>query len=200
MMTLYDSPLSGNCWKVRVLLSQLGLEYRAVQVDVVDHSGRRELMAGKTSIYRVPLLELDDGSCLAESGAILWHLSRGTQYLPDDALEQARVLQWMFFEQNGHEPNLAVARYWLTILGRPAEFEKPLAHRQKRAHEALGVMEERLADSAFFAGDGYTIADIALYPYTRRADEAGISLGDYGNVRSWLARVESQPGFIAFDP
>src|SRR5215510_5784160 len=118
-MLLYDSPVSGNCYKVRLLLAHLGIAYERLSVDVVDRSDRPDLLGGLNPALRVPTLVLDDGRPLAESGAILWYFAEGTPWIPTDAYERAQVLQWMFFEQYDHEPSIAVARFWLAYSGQP---------------------------------------------------------------------------------
>lgn len=199
MMRLYDHPKSGNCYKVRLLLAQLGIPYERVEVDVFDRSRRREILGGKTPIYRIPLLELDDGRRLAESNAILWHLARGTAFLPDDAWERALVLQWLFFEQNQLEASVAVARYWLTIAKTAEENAQALALHQAKGRAAVASMEEHLATSPFFVGGRHTIADIALYAYTHVAEEGGVSLAPAPGVLAWIGRIEAQPGWVPME-
>jgi glutathione S-transferase len=196
---LYNSQLSGNCWKVRLLLSLLGIPFERVELDVVDRSNRRDLLGGKNPALRVPTLELDDGEHLAESNAILWYLADGTPYLPGDALARARVLQWMFFEQYEIEPNLAVARFWISILGEQERYEAELEGKWRAGNRALAALDEHLDGREFLVGDGYSIADIALYAYTHLADEGGFDLGRYPAVRAWLGRVAARPGHISID-
>ena len=195
-MLLYDSPESGNCYKVRILLARLGLSYERVELSVTDRSDReRTIGRDANPALRVPTLRLDDGRHLAESNAILWYLAEGTELVPDDRYERARVLQWMFFEQYDHEPNIAVARFWLH-LGDAAPDPGALAARQEGGRRALWAMEGHLAARDFLVADRFTIADIALYAYTHVAGEAGIDLGPYPAVRAWLARVAAQPGHV----
>jgi glutathione S-transferase len=194
---LYNSQVSGNCYKVRLLLHHLGIPFERIELDVVDRSNRPEVLGGKNPALRVPTLELDDGTHLAESGAILWYFGEGTQYVPDDRLDRTRVLQWMFFEQYDHEPNIAVARFWLSYLKRYDH--EQLAARQKAGYRALDAMEASLDGRSFFVGDGYTIADIALYGYTHVAHEGGFDLDRYPSIRAWLDRVAAQPGHVAID-
>lgn len=195
MMRLYDHPKSGNCYKVRLLLAQLEIPYERVEVDVLDRTRRREILGGKTPIYRIPLLELEDGRRLAESNAILWHLARGTAFLPDDAWERAQVLQWLFFEQNQLEASIAVARYWLTIAKTAEENAQALALHQTRGRAAIASMEEHLRAASFFVAARYSIADIALYAYSHVAEDGGVSLDPAPNVRAWIDRIEAQPGW-----
>jgi glutathione S-transferase len=196
---LYDSPVSGNCYKVRLLLAHLGLPYERRAVDVVDRSDRPEVLGGLNPSLRVPTLVLDDGRPLAESNAILWYFGDGTGFLPRDSYERAQVLQWMFFEQYEHEPAIAVARFWLAYSGRPEDFADRLPERQAAGRRVLAVMEEHLDGRSYLVGEGLTIADISLYAYTHVAPEAGIELEPYPAIRAWLARVASQPGHVPID-
>ena len=196
-MLLYDNPASGNCYKVRLLLAQLGLEYERRELDVVDRSNRKAVLGDLNPGLRVPTLVLDDGRPLGESGAILWHLADGTRYLPDDPYERAQVLQWMFFEQYSHEPYVAVARFWLTH-DIPHEAEA-LAERQQGGYRALDALERGLAGRDYLIGDGYSIADVALYAYTHVANEGGFDLAPYPAIRTWLDRVAAQPGHVTID-
>jgi glutathione S-transferase len=195
-MLLWNSQVSGNCYKVRLLLAHLGIPYERREVSVVDRSNRGELLGGKNPALRVPVLELDDGRCLAESGAILCYLAAGTPYLPDDRFECAKVLQWLFYEQYCHEPYVAVVRFWVAYSGEPERYADQLEERRRGGYAALDAMEEHLRERAFFVADPYSIADIALYAYTHVAHEGGFDLGGYPEIRSWLARVVSQPGHV----
>ena len=198
-MLLYNSPVSGNCYKVRLLLAHLGLPYEVRTLDVVDRSNRPEVLGGLNPALRVPTLVLDDGRPLGESGAILWYLGEGTRFVPDDPYERAQVLQWMFFEQYDHEPAIAVARFWLAYSGRPEEFAERLPERQAAGHRALAAMERHLEGRLFLVGERLTLADIALYAYTHVAHEGGVDLDSYPSVRAWLGRVAAEPGHVAID-
>ena len=198
-MLLYNSPVSGNCYKVRLLLAQLGLAYETVDVSVVDRSNRKELLGSLNPALRVPTVVLDDGRPLAESNAILWYFGDGTPYVPADPYERAQVLQWMFFEQYSHEPYIAVARFLLGYSGEPARFERQRERLQTGGYAALDALERHLAGPQFLAGDGYTIADISLYAYTHVAHEGDFDLEPYPATREWLGRVASQPGHVAID-
>jgi glutathione S-transferase len=193
---LYDSPVSGNCYKVRLLLAHLGIPYERRTVDVVDRSNRPELLAGLNPALRVPTLVLDDGRALAESGAILWYFGEGTRFVPEDRYERAQVLQWMFFEQYDHEPAIAVARFWLAYSGRPEAFANRVEERTKAGHRALAAMERHLDSREYLVGDGMTLADVALYAYTHVADEGGFDLDAYPAIRAWLDRVAADPGHV----
>ena len=198
-MLLYDSPVSGNCYKVRLLLAHLGIPYERRTVDVVDRSNRLEVLGGLNPALRVPTLVLDDGRPLAESGAILWYLAEGSRFVPEGSYERAQVLQWMFFEQYDHEPAIAVARFWLAYSGRPEEFANRLPERQTAGRRALAAMDEHLAGRNYLVGDRLTLADLALYAYTHVAHEGGFDLSPYPAVRDWLDRVASEPGHVPID-
>jgi glutathione S-transferase len=194
-MLLYDSPVSGNCWKVRQLFAHLGIEYERREVSVTDRSGRRELLGELNPGLRVPTLVLDDGRSLAESNAITSYFAEGTPYLPEDRFERAQVLQWQFFEQYSHEPYIAVARFWAIAGITPPEWEREAKMRGGTA--ALRAMAGHLDGREFLVGERYTIADIALYAYTHVAPEGGFELEPYPSIRAWLERVAAQPGHIA---
>ena len=194
-MLLYNSQVSGNCYKVRLLLAHLGIPYERHEVDVVDRSNRAELLGDRNPALRVPTLVLDDGRSLAESGAILWYFGEGTRFVPEGRYERAQVLQWMFFEQYDHEPGIAVARFLLAYSGREPE-PQVIEARRRQGYNALAAMERHLAGRDFLVGETVTLADIALYAYTHVADEGGFSLDDYPAVRAWLARVAAEPGHV----
>src|SRR6478735_4165196 len=160
-MLLYDSPVSGNCYKVRLLLAHLDVGYERQTVDVVDRSDRPQLLGELNPAQRVPTLVLDDGRSLAESGAILWFFGEGTRFVPADAYARAQVLQWMFFEQYDHEPAIAVARFWLGYSGRPEEFEPRRAERTAAGYRPLDALERHLAEREWLVGDAMTPDDAA---------------------------------------
>jgi glutathione S-transferase len=198
-MLLYNSAVSGNCYKVRLLLAHLGLPYETTEVDVVDRTRRPELLGGLNPALRVPTLVLDDGRPLAESNAILWYFGDGTQYVPEDAYERAQVLQWMFFEQYSHEPYLAVVRWWVAYSGRAHELSEEVERRRKLGYVALDAMEKHMAGRDFLVADRYSIADISLYAYTHVAHEGEFDLQPYAAIRAWLERVAAQPGHVTID-
>jgi glutathione S-transferase len=194
---LYDSPVSGNCYKVRLILGLLGIEFERRELSVVDHSDRAGVLGGLSPSLNVPTVVLEDGRPLAESNAILWYFAEDSRYLPDDPYERAQVLQWMFFEQYKHEPGIAVVRFWVSISEDPppaAEIEA----RRTAGHAALDVMERHLGggEREYFVGEHLTIADLALYAYTHVAPEGGFDLEPYPAVRRWLERVAAQPGIV----
>jgi glutathione S-transferase len=194
VIRLFNSQVSGNCYKVRLLLAHLGIPYERVELDVVDRSQRAELLGGKNPALRVPTIELDDGRTLGESNAITWYFADGTGYLPTDPFERAQVLQWLFFEQYDHEPFVAVARFWMLFDRVPSE--EALADRQAGGYRALDAMDAHLAGRDFFVGDRYSIADVGLYAYTHVAHEGGFDLGRYDAIASWIDRVREQPGHV----
>ena len=198
-MLLYNSAVSGNCYKVRLLLAQLGIEYETVDVSVVDRSNRAELLGDLNPALRVPTLVLDDGRPLGESNAILWYFGEGTAYVPEDTYERARMLQWMFFEQYSHEPFIAVARFLKAYSGRPEEFERQRERLLQGGYAALDALERGLGGREYLAGGSYSLADIALYAYTHVADEGGFDLGGYLAIHGWLERVAAQSGHVPID-
>jgi glutathione S-transferase len=196
---LYDSPVSGNCYKVRLLLAHLGIPYERRRMDVVDRSNRADVLGGLNPALRVPTLVLDDGRPLAESGAILWYFGEDSAFVPEDRYERAQVLQWMFFEQYDHEPAIAVLRFWLAYSGRPEVFADRAEERAAAGHRALTAMERHLGGREFFVGGLPTLADIALYAYTHVAHEGGFDLGMYPAVTEWLQRVAALPRHVPID-
>jgi len=196
-LVLYNSDISGNCYKVRLVLAQLGLEYEKRAVDVLDRSARPEILGGLNPALRVPTLVLEDGRPLAESNAIIWYLGEGTPLVPGDRYARAQVLQWMFFEQYEHEPAIAVVRFLLAYSGRPREELGDLIETKTRAgYRALDAMEKHLDGRAFFVGDALTVADISLYAYTHAAEEGEFDLSGYPAIRTWLDRVAAEPGHV----
>lgn len=199
MTTLYGMADSGNCYKPRLLMAKLGIPFTNVEVSSHTSDTRKPDYVAKNPNAMVPLLELDDGRRLAESNAILLYLAEGTRFLPSDRFERALAYQWLFFEQYSHEPYIAVRRALLTFPERARDATpERLATTLERGNKALGVMEQRLAVSPFFAG-GYSVADIALYAYTHDAGAGGFDLGGYPTVSAWLKRVEADPGHVPMD-
>ena len=197
MPTIYGMADSGNCYKPRLLMAKLGRQFRHVEVSSHDGGTRAEAFTAKNPNAMVPLLEFDDGRVLAESNAILLHLGEGTGFIPEDSYERALAYQWLFFEQYSHEPYIAVRRALLTFPNRKKDATpERLALTLERGDKALRVMEKRLAEAPFFAGQAISVADIALYAYTHVAEEGGFDLGGYPSVIAWLRRVESDPGHV----
>lgn len=198
-MLLYNSAVSGNCYKVRLLAAHLGLALELHELSVLDRSDRAEVLGGLNPARRVPTLVLDDGRPLAESNAILWYLGDGTDHVPDDRYERSQVLQWQFFEQYQHEPSIAVVRFLSAIAGKAEQYADRIREQTANGYVALDAMERHLSDRAFLVGERYTIADISLYAYTHVAGEGGFDLGRYPAIRAWLERVAAQPGHIPID-
>ena len=199
--TLYSMQSSGNCYKPRLLMHQLGLPFRLVDIDTRDGATRTPEFLALNPNGKVPLLVLPDGRTLAESDAMLLHLAEETPLLPADRYERALCYQWLFFEQYSHEPNIAVARSWLHLIpeGRARLGEEELAALHGRGHMALRVMEHRLRETSWLAGSAYSIADIALFAYTHVAGEGGFDLDPYPRILGWLDRVRQTPGFVPMD-
>ena len=195
-LLLYDSPVSGNCYKVRLLLAHLGIPYERRTMDVVDRSNRPEVLGGLNPSLRVPTLVLEDGRPLGESGAILWYFGEGTRFVPADPYERAQVLQWMFFEQYDLEPAIAVVRFWVAYSGRADEFADRLPERMKAGRRVLAALEQHLEGRTYAVGDSLSLADIALYGYTHVAPEGGFELDPYPAVGAWLQRISAEPGHV----
>ncbi|TDR43011.1 glutathione S-transferase [Tahibacter aquaticus] len=197
MLTVYGMKSSGNCYKVQLLLEQLGRPYRWVEVNSAAGETRTPQYLAMNANGKVPLLEREPGRWLAESNAILCYLAEGSALWPADAWTRAQMLQWLFFEQYSHEPCVAVARFICVYLPPDHARRAELPRLRERAAQALAVMEQHLQSHAFFAGDDYSIADIALFAYTDKAADGGIDLSPYPQVLAWLARVRQQPGHVA---
>ncbi len=196
MLRLYDYLDSGNGYKVRLLLHQLNISFELVEIDIMAGETQTPEFLARNPIGKIPTLELEDGSHLPESNAILFYLAEGTPFLPDERLARAQALRWMFFEQYSHEPYIAVARFWLKHLGLDETRRVALTERQAKGRVALSVMERHLAAQSFFVGEAYSIADIALYAYTHVAHEGGFDLVEFPAVQAWLERVRGQPGHV----
>jgi glutathione S-transferase len=200
MHTLYSMQRSGNSYKVRLALAQLGIPYRLVEVDILKGESRTPEFLAKNPNGQVPLLEVASGQYLAESNAILWHLVSNSPLRPEDRIDRARALQWMFFEQHSIEPNLGAAYFWLALVkgGRDLQ-QHALEDWMEEGNRALGVMENHLKRHRYFAADRYTVADIALYAYTHLAHECDFDLTSFPYIRAWLDRVADEPGHVAMD-
>jgi glutathione S-transferase len=195
---LYDNHLSRNGYKIRLLASHLGMKLTRVEVDILAGASRQPAFLAKNIAGRIPVLELEDGSCMAESNAILFFLAQGTPLLPADRRLQAEVLRWMFFEQNMIECSIGTARFWKKI-GRDRERPDAFAHRMEVAVDALGALDRHLTIHEWVAIDRFTIADIALYGYVSVAEEAGLTMSDFPEVARWMRRLESLPAHITAD-
>ncbi len=201
MLVLHDNTESGNAYKVRLLLSQLELDFKTIQYNVVEGETRSAaFLSAINNNGRIPVVEFEDGRCLAESNAILYYFAQDTAFFPDDKWQQAEVMKWLFFEQYSHEPFVAVAKYILTMLpdDSPRRAEIPLLH--TKGYDALAVMENRLKDHEFLVGDGYSIADIALFAYTHKAEMGDFDLSRFSAILRWIDRIEATPDFIVMYP
>jgi len=195
-LKLYGYLDSGNGYKIRLLLAQLSRPYTYRELDITKGASRTPEFLHKNPNGRTPTIELQDGTCLAESNAILWYLAEGSAFLPSEPLARAQVLQWMFFEQSSHEPFVATARFIVRHLPLDSPRRAELPMRLEQGRWALKVMDTQLEGGPFFVGGRYSIADIALYAYTHVAHEAQLDLAPYPNTRGWLARVARQPRHV----
>jgi glutathione S-transferase len=197
---VYGDSRSGNCYKIKLLCSQLGIAYEWREVDILaGHTRTAEFLAMNAN-GKIPLLALPDGRHLAESNAILAYLADASELAGSDRFARAAVLQWMFFEQYSHEPNIATSRFIIQYLGSPPDRQAALEEKRLGGYKALEVMEQQLGNNTFIAGSEYSIADIALYAYTHVAHEGGFDLNDYPATRAWLDRVRTIPGHVPMEP
>lgn len=200
MHTLYSMQNSGNCYKLRLAMAQLGILFQIHDVDILKGESRTPEFLALNPNGKVPALRLETGELLAESNAILFFLAEGTALLPDNRFCKAEMLQWMFFEQYSHEPYIAVARFWLKLMKGGRELKRDMLDDWwERGYEALGVMERHLESHDFFAAGQYSIADIALYAYTHVAEDGEFDLSDFPGINAWMERVQNQPGHVAMD-
>lgn len=197
MLTLFDYLPSQNAWKVRLLLNHLGRPYHTVPVSIFEGEGQTAEFRRINPTGTVPAIQLEDGRVLAESNAILAYLADGTPYLPSDPFDRAKVQQWLHFEQERVESVIGSLRHW-TMTGKLARRSPEMIQAKRSgAVRSLGILESELSTRPFIAGDRYTIADMAIFAYASRAEEAGLTLDVYPHLRTWIARVEAQPGFLA---
>lgn len=196
MFKLYEYSPSGNCYKIRLLLTQLGITFQRIEIDILKRESRTPEFLLKNPNGRIPVLEIEPDKFLFESNAIMFYLSEGTEFFPTNKFERAQVMQWLFFEQYSHEPFIATSRFWY-MTGKAEEYQKALQRKQALGYAALGVMEEHLRDRAFFVGDRYTIADIGLFAYTHVAGEGGFDLTRFPAIQNWIDRVKNQNRYIS---
>ncbi len=199
MLTLYSMQLSGNSYKVRLLLARLGIPHRLVEVDILKGETRTPDFLAKNPDGHVPLLELEGGELLAESNAILVYLAEGTRYLPADRLARAETLRWMFFEQHSHEPAIAAARFWLHLVNGRELRANEIDQWMEQGYAALSLMERHLGRRNYFVGDQATVADLALYAHTHVAPEGEFDLSGFPAVNDWLTRVAAEPGHVGMN-
>lgn len=197
MYKLYGMSFSGNCYKVKLLLEQLGLAYEWIEVDMLNGGTRTPQFLAMNPNGQVPALRLDNGEFLAESNAILCYLADGTRYWPLERVAKAKTLQWLFFEQYSHEPYIAVARFICKFLPEDHAKRADLPRLRKRGHQALSVMEQHLKTREFFVGDEHTIADIALFAYTHVARDGGFDMSAYPAINAWIGRMQATAKFVA---
>ena len=196
MYKVYGDYNSGNCYKIKLMLNLLNIQYEWVPVDILNGETQTPAFLEKNPNGKIPVLELEDGTCLWESNAILNFLADDTAYLPTEPRLRTQVLQWQSFEQYSHEPSVAVARFIQFYLGLPAERMVEYRAMQKSGYRALAVMEQQLDRTPFLVGEHFSIADIALYAYTHVAHQGGFDLAPYSGIRKWLERVKDQPGYV----
>lgn len=196
MYKVYGDMLSGNCYKIKLLLRFLGLDHEWIHVDILKQETHTEAFKRMNPNTRIPVIEITPGNWLWESNAILNYLAEGSDFLPAESFQRARILQWQFFEQYSHEPYIATARYINKYLGLPKEREAEYQGKQAGGHKALGVMDQHLAQHEFFVGEVPSIADISLYAYTHVAEEGGFDLSEYTNIQRWFKAFEAIPGYV----
>jgi glutathione S-transferase len=196
MYKVYGDYNSGNCYKIKLMLNLLGAEYEWIPVDILNGDTETEAFLAKNPNGKIPVLELEDGTCLWESNAILNFLADGTPFLLTEPRLRTQMLQWQFFEQYSHEPSIAVARFIEFYLGLPEDRLDEYKSMHKRGYKALKVMEQQLLRTPFLVGDHFSIADIALYAYTHVAHQGGFDLTPFPAITQWLARVKEQPRYV----
>ena len=199
MFTLYEFSSSGNCYKLRLAMAMLNIDFNRVEIDITKGESRTPEFLALNANGRIPVLKTPAGEHLPESNAALWYLSSDSHLMPDDKLQQAQVLQWMFFEQYSHEPFIATSRYWIHILGKQAQYQNELQEKQPKGYAALAVMEQQLLQADFLVSNKLTAADIALYAYTHVAHEGGFDLNNYPAIGRWIARIAASPGYVSMD-
>jgi glutathione S-transferase len=200
MYTLYSDQRSGNSYKARLTLARLGIPFKLVEVDILQGASHTPEFLAKNPNGQIPLLEVAPDRYLAESNAILWYVAGGSTLAPEDRIERAEALQWMFFEQHSLEPNIGAAYFWLTLIKGGRDLQShAFEDWMEEGHRALGVMEKHLALNDFFADGRYSIADIALYAYTHVAHLCDFDLTGFPAVRAWLSRVAAEPAHVTMD-
>jgi len=197
LLRLYDFLPSGNGYKIRLLLTQLGMPFERIELNILKGETRTAEFLSKNPNGKIPIIEIEPGKYLAESNAILVYLSEGTEFLPYDRFLRAQVLQWLCFEQYSHEPFIATSRFWISILGKIEEYSEAIKQKHEPGYAALSLMEKHLTSHTFFVGERYTIADITLFAYTHVADEGGFNLTQFTAIQAWIERVKAQPRYIS---
>lgn len=197
MITVYGDIKSGNCYKVALLFSHLGIDYDWCEILVVNGETRTPEFLALNPAAQIPVVVLDNNEVLTQSNAILNFFSDESALMPTDSLDRFRVQEWQFYEQYNHEPTIAVRRFINKFLGMPSERQAEYDSKEEPGYRALGVMETRLAKHQFLVGNSYTVADISLYAYTHVADEGGFDLSRFPGICNWLERVRQQPGYFS---
>jgi len=196
MYKLYDFLPSGNAYKVRLLLTQLQIPFELIEINLLNRESRTEEFLQKNPNGKIPVLEIAPKKFISESNAILYYLSQDTEYFPQDKYQQAQIMQWLFFEQYSHEPNIATPRFWISVLKQPEKYQEQIAQKQQLGYAALNVMEQHLKNHNYFVADKYTIADIGLYAYTHVAEEGDFDLTKFPAILAWMKRIQTQPRHI----
>lgn len=199
MFKLYEFSTSGNCYKLRLAMALLEIDFERVEIDITKGESRTAEFLKINSNGRVPVLQISDKDYLPESNAALWYLTSNTELMPRSKLDQAKVLQWMFFEQYSHEPFIATSRYWIHILDEAAQHKDELKEKKLKGYAALDVMEQHLEKNKYFVGEQLSAADIALYAYTHVANEGGFDLSRYRAIKDWFARIESSKNYVSIN-
>lgn len=199
-MKIYGDIYSGNCFKLKLACSLLGVEHEWIPVDIMRGETREDHFLALNPVGQIPICVTDDGQTLTESNAILYYLAQGSDLWPAERLTQTRVLEWQFFEQYSHEPTIAVARFIKVYLGLPDDRQREYEAKLKGGYRALDLMERHLQDHSFLVGQSCTIADISLFAYTHVAEEGGFDLSAYPAIRSWIANIQQLPGYVAMPP
>ena len=197
MLRLYDFLPSGNGYKIRLLLTQIGIPFERIEVNILTKETQTLEFLSKNPNGKIPVLEIESGKYLAESNAIMIYLSEGTEFLPYDRFLRAQVLAWLFFEQNSHEPFIATSRFLISILGKTEEYKDVIEQKREPGYAALRIMENHLTSHNFFVGKRYTIADMGLFAYTHVANEGGFDLTQFPAIQAWIERVKAQPRYIS---
>ena len=199
MYKLYEFALSGNCYKVRLALSFLKLEYERIAIDITKGESRNNDFLVLNSNGKVPVLKIKNDVYLAESNAILWYLASETQLLPSSKLQQAQVLKWMSFEQSSHQPLIAGPRYWTSILNSEKQYKTLIDEKRPNGYAALDLMEQHLKQNNFFVGNSCSIADISLYAYTHVAHEGGYNIREYVEINNWFNRIKELENYVSIN-
>lgn len=197
MLYLYYFLPSGNSYKIRLLLKQLGIPFKRIEVNILHGETRTPEFLVKNPNGRIPVLKIASDKFIFESNAILFYLSKNTDFFPNDDWQQAQIMQWLFFEQYSLEPFIATSRFWISILGKADKYQEAISQKCEPGYAALTVMEKHLSEHNFFVGEHYTIADIGLFAYTHVADEGGFDLTRFPAIQAWIERIKAMPKYIS---